>query len=129
MNFGPRVATAFVDHTAQAAGVAPLTPPAALTLATAPVGRSFVVRSVLASDHAPDWPSQLADIGFLPGERVAVMARGMPGNDPLVVRVGLSTFALRAAEAACVQIQPVVAHAEVADPTVMSSTGAADAAQ
>ena len=49
----------------------------------------------------------MQDIGFLPGEHVAVMARGLPGGDPLVVRVGLSTFALRLVEAACVQISPV----------------------
>ena len=95
---------------------------APLTLATAPVGRPFTVREVVAADAAPDWLSQLADIGFLPGERVAVMARGMPGNDPLVVRIGMSTFALRAAEAACVHIEPVVANAAAADPVVLAAT-------
>lgn len=79
-----------------------------LTLATAPVGRAFTVRQVAIPENAPEWASQLADIGFMPGERVAVMARGMPGNDPLVVRIGMSTFALRAAEAACVHIDPVL---------------------
>lgn len=48
---------------------------------------------------------QLEEIGFLPGERVSVMTRALPGGDPLVVRVGLSTFALRAAEAACIEVQ------------------------
>ena len=46
-------------------------------------------------------------IGFLAGECVAIMARGMPGGDPLVVRVGLSTFALRLVEAACVKVSPL----------------------
>ena len=110
---------------ASAAGSAPVVTPADLTLATAPVGRPFTVRKVTAAEHAPDWPSQLADIGFLPGERVAVMARGMPGNDPLVVRIGMSTFALRAAEAACVQIEPVVANAEAADPVVLAAVSSA----
>jgi len=32
------------------------------------------------------------------------MARGLPGGDPLVVRIGQSTFALRQAEAACVRV-------------------------
>jgi ferrous iron transport protein A len=36
-----------------------------------------------------------------------VMARGFPGGDPLVVRIGQSTFALRCAEAACVEIEPL----------------------
>jgi ferrous iron transport protein A len=91
-----------------------------LTLAVAPVGRAFTVCRVVVSEQAPEWASQLADIGFMPGERVAVMARGMPGNDPLVVRIGLSTFALRGAEAACVHIEPVPA---AADPTALSAVG------
>lgn len=53
-----------------------------------------------------DWPQRLEELGFLPGERVMVIARGKPGNDPLAVRVGHSTFALRRAEAACVQVRP-----------------------
>ncbi len=65
-----------------------------------------VVRSVLAPPAMPDWADWLAEIGFLPGESVQVIARGAPGGDPLVVRIGDSTFALRKAEAACVQVQP-----------------------
>ena len=42
----------------------------------------------------------LTDIGFIPGEEVAVVARSWPAGDPLVVRVGSSRFALRGAEAA-----------------------------
>jgi hypothetical protein len=45
--------------------------------------------------------------GFIPGEQVMLMSRGMPGSGPLVVRVGMSTFALRQAEAACVQVLPL----------------------
>jgi len=48
---------------------------------------------------------QLGEIGFVPGERVVVLTRAWPGRDPLVVLVGHSRFALRAAEAACVQVQ------------------------
>ena len=110
---------------ANAVGTAAAVTPASLTLATAPVGRPFTVRKVTSAEHAPDWRSQLADIGFLPGERVAVMARGMPGNDPLVVRIGMSTFALRAAEAACVHIEPVVVNADAADPAVLAAASSA----
>ncbi len=35
-----------------------------------------------------------------------MIARGAPGGDPLVVRIGDSTFALRKAEAACVRVVP-----------------------
>jgi ferrous iron transport protein A len=47
---------------------------------------------------------QLAEVGFVPGETVSVLARAWPGGDPLVVRVGNSRFALRRAEAACVLV-------------------------
>lgn len=50
---------------------------------------------------------RLLEIGFLPGEQVRVIAHGYPGHDPLAVRVGHSTFALRSHEAALVQVQPV----------------------
>jgi ferrous iron transport protein A len=36
---------------------------------------------------------------------VTLMVRGVPGGDPLVVRVGASTFAIRRAEAACVLVE------------------------
>lgn len=58
-----------------------------------------------APGHAPEWSGWLAEIGFLPGERVQLLGRAVPGGDPLVVRVGDSTFALRVAEAACVQVR------------------------
>ena len=48
---------------------------------------------------------RLLEIGFLPGEQVRVIARGYPGHDPLAVRVGHTTFALRSHEAALVQVQ------------------------
>lgn len=62
------------------------------------------VTRVAAPADAPEWHDWLEEIGFLPGERVMVMTRALPGGDPLVVRVGSSTFALRRVEAACVQV-------------------------
>ena len=53
---------------------------------------------------------RLLEIGFLPGEPVRVMARGFPGNDPLAVRVGHTTFALRRHEAALIRVSPVRAE-------------------
>lgn len=50
---------------------------------------------------------RLLEIGFLPGEPVQVMARGFPGNDPLAVRVGHTTFALRGREAALIRVSPL----------------------
>ena len=48
---------------------------------------------------------RLVEIGFLPGERVRIVARGALGGAPLAVRVGTSTFALRRIEARCVQVE------------------------
>jgi ferrous iron transport protein A len=48
---------------------------------------------------------RLLEIGFLPGESVRVIAQGFPGHDPLAVRVGHTTFALRRHEAALVQVR------------------------
>jgi ferrous iron transport protein A len=87
------------------------------SLAEAPLDQPFVVSHVVAPAGAPEWAHQLEDIGFIRGERVAVLARGLVGGDPLVVRVGLSTFALRRAEASCVQLLAALA----AQPA--SSTG------
>ncbi|SFD35318.1 FeoA family protein [Paracidovorax konjaci] len=50
---------------------------------------------------------RLMEIGFLPGEPVRVVASGFPGGDPLAVRIGQATFALRRHEAALVRVQAV----------------------
>lgn len=50
---------------------------------------------------------RLLEVGFLPGERVRLTACGLPGRDPLAVRVGQSTFALRRHEAALVRVVAV----------------------
>ncbi|MFC5499610.1 ferrous iron transport protein A [Caenimonas terrae] len=73
----------------------------------APLRRQFAVRRVLPDDAVPERERQLEELGFYAGEQVMVMSRGFPGGDPLVVRIGASTFALRGAEAACVEIEPL----------------------
>lgn len=50
---------------------------------------------------------RLLEIGFLPGEPVQIMACGFPSNDPLAVRVGHTTFALRGREAALIRVSPL----------------------
>ena len=56
-------------------------------------GQSARVVGVVPS--GPDVPSdltrRLADLGFLPGERVHVLARGPLGGEPVAVRVGTAT--------------------------------------
>ena len=73
-------------------------------LADIAIGEKCVVRQLVAPSGMPEWLTQLEDIGFIVGEPVTLMARGAFGGDPLVVRIGLSTFALRKAEAACVLV-------------------------
>jgi len=74
------------------------------TLDLAKIGDALTVQHVEAPKAAPEWARWLEEIGFLVGEQVMLMARGLPGGDPLVVRIGQSTFALRRAEAACVGV-------------------------
>jgi ferrous iron transport protein A len=48
--------------------------------------------------------ARLRDLGFVAGARCEVIAKMWPVGDPMVVRVGGSTFALRRAEAAAVSV-------------------------
>ena len=57
---------------------------------------------VAPQDH--DVLLRLLEIGFLPGECLRVVARSFPGGDPLAVRVGRTTFALRRREAGLIRV-------------------------
>ncbi len=85
-----------------------------LTLDKLPLRHPGVVHAVQAPSHAPEWLRWLEEIGFIAGEEVMLIARGIPGGDPLVVRIGTSTFALRCAEAACIRVLHVAMDAEAA---------------
>lgn len=76
------------------------------TLDSLPLGQTFVVTSIRTDAEVPDRAQALDELGFTAGERVQLLARGPFGGDPLVVRVGTSTYALRRAEAACVRVLP-----------------------
>jgi ferrous iron transport protein A len=77
-----------------------------ISLDQAQLATAYAVHDVVYPKSGADWPQRLEEIGFLPGERVIVLRRGVPGGDPLAVRIGHSTFALRRAEAACVHVRP-----------------------
>jgi ferrous iron transport protein A len=74
-------------------------------LSEMPTAVPCVVQSVRESDSNPQLKRHLEDIGFVPGERVMVMMRGFPGGDPIAVRVGESTFALRIGEAERIAVE------------------------
>lgn len=85
--------------------------------------RPYIIHSVDAPSIAPEWQAWLEEIGFIPGEQVMVMARSLPGGDPLVIRVGASTFALRMVEAACIHVEALEAIKTV-EATSLASAAA-----
>ncbi len=72
------------------------------------LGTSARVVSVAGADSkAPaDVGRRLAELGFLPGEAVRIVARGLLARAPIAVRIGTGTFALRLFEAACIRVCP-----------------------
>ncbi len=71
--------------------------------------------------------ARLRDLGFVPGARCEVVARMWMGGDPIAVRIGGSTFALRRAEAAAVQVQMAPAQAAGRESLTQPGTRAAAA--
>ncbi|HEY7378191.1 MAG TPA: FeoA family protein [Steroidobacteraceae bacterium] len=57
---------------------------------------------------------RLSELGFFVGERLRVVARGPFGGEPIAVRVGTSTFALRRHEAHCVRIDATLPETDQA---------------
>ena len=59
---------------------------------------------------ATDEPEQIAlkvrllELGFAPGEKIRVVAESFPRRDPMAVRLGNATFALRRHEAALIHV-------------------------
>jgi ferrous iron transport protein A len=47
---------------------------------------------------------RLLELGFVPGETIEVVEEIWPGRDPMAVRVGNTTFALRRREAGAVMV-------------------------
>lgn len=69
------------------------------------IGRVDVPTEQLEKPEISEIAAHLHQLGFLPGEQIVVQRRARPGNDPIVVRVGTSTFALRKLEASCVVVE------------------------
>jgi ferrous iron transport protein A len=51
---------------------------------------------------------RLLELGFAPGEQIRVVAESFPRRDPMAVRLGNTTFALRRQEASMIQIRRAV---------------------
>jgi ferrous iron transport protein A len=80
----------------------------AMTLGDLKTGETARVVSVAPADGeaAAELERRLAELGFLPGEAVRIVARGLLSREPIAVRVGTGTFALRSFEAACIHVCP-----------------------
>ncbi|GGY45712.1 FeoA family protein [Parvularcula lutaonensis] len=50
--------------------------------------------------------AQLADNGFVPGEAVWIVRRGLIGGTPLAVQLGRAVIALRRDEALAIEVEP-----------------------
>ncbi|MFP5430829.1 MAG: ferrous iron transport protein A [Gammaproteobacteria bacterium] len=76
-----------------------------MKLSQLPRFASGIVRNVepLTADDAI--ARRLADLGFVPGETVRLIAHGPVGGDPLLVQVGFTRFALRRSEADRVHLE------------------------
>jgi ferrous iron transport protein A len=81
------------------------------TLDKLPAGTVATLIEVIA--HASDVEHfgidlgrRLMELGFIAGEKVRVLRRAFPFGDPIAVKVGNTTLALRGFEAALVRVQP-----------------------
>ena len=72
------------------------------TLSGLKAGESAVVERVDADDLLA---RRLLEIGFYPGAKVELVASMWPADDPVALRVGGATFALRRQEAERVKIR------------------------
>lgn len=56
------------------------------------------------AEHAP-MKRRLLELGFVHGETIRIVAESFPNRDPIAVRVGNTTFALRRHEAALIHVE------------------------
>ena len=87
----------------------------------ADIGLRCVVTALTAPVTAPEWAYWLEDIGFIVGEVVTVTGRSALGGDPLVVRVGASTYGLKRAEAACIRVSVAGSAAHISTASALSA--------
>jgi ferrous iron transport protein A len=85
-------------------------PKTPVSLATLHKGSRGVVVTIQQDEQCIGDESQstvgrrLLELGFVPGESVEVIAEVWPGHDPIAVRIGVSTFAVRRREAASILV-------------------------
>ena len=73
-----------------------------IPLSSIDVGLTVTIRKVhtgVTELEGGDIGLRLLELGFVEGESLRVIAHGYPGREPLAVRIGNTTFALRRFEA------------------------------
>jgi ferrous iron transport protein A len=80
-------------------------------LASLKKGDAAIVTGLLSAEGADmlALKIRLLELGFAPGEKVRVVAESFPSRDPMAVRLGNTTFALRRHEAALIQVERTAA--------------------
>ncbi len=78
-----------------------------MTLDQVDLGNLYRVSRIHVPKSALQIKGQLEDLGFLPGEPLTVLRKGLLGKGPYMVRVGTSTFALRQSEARIIEVELV----------------------
>jgi ferrous iron transport protein A len=76
-----------------------------MRLCDLPNRQKACVTYVEGSGEADPISQRLQDIGFVPGELVTVVARAPWGDDPVLIQVGGSRFALRCDEAKMILVE------------------------
>lgn len=82
-------------------------------LSDLPLHASAVVERIEAQQESDPIARRLAELGFVPGETVRLVATAPFGADPLLIQVGFTRFALRRSEADRVQVS-ALSRSEVA---------------
>jgi ferrous iron transport protein A len=75
-----------------------------ISLAQLPLGKPAKIHSVLGQDLGDPVAHRLLELGFDDGIEVELLHTGPFGSNPLAVRVGNATIALRRAEADRVKV-------------------------
>ena len=87
--------------------------PTLITLDALAAGQSATVIHLAPAERREgeagvDVSRRLMELGFVPGERIRMLKRGLPGGDPLAVKVGQPTFAFRRFEGNRCELPPGV---------------------
>jgi ferrous iron transport protein A len=80
----------------------------AIALSEVAVGETVIICNILTGAERPGLGNiglRLLELGFVEGETLRVVAHGFPGHEPIAIRIGNTTFALRRFEADHVMVK------------------------